>query len=184
MKHYHWILLKWNGWSIATKTMLCTSISLRRLQNQVFYTGTCHISWKTSMVQHSKPKISYYQDYNIWIIRHFLMQPINQPTNQPCHNKEGEEDIGHSNKGRFTLWTMKSSHGRLSDVIGRWSHPWTTWVYTKEKMAKWPRRLRSSKYNFLSLLYPLPWSNGFSVGTSKRGGLGKLARAHVINLPF
>jgi hypothetical protein len=22
-------------------------------------------------------------------------------------------------KGRFTLWTMKSSHGRLSDVIGR-----------------------------------------------------------------
>jgi hypothetical protein len=22
-------------------------------------------------------------------------------------------------EGRFTLWTMKSSHGRLSDVIGR-----------------------------------------------------------------
>jgi len=32
---------------------------------------------------------------------------------------------------------MKSSHGRLSDVIGRWSRPGTTWVYTKEKMAEW-----------------------------------------------
>jgi hypothetical protein len=26
---------------------------------------------------------------------------------------------GTRTKGRFTLWTMKSSHGRLSDVIGR-----------------------------------------------------------------
>jgi hypothetical protein len=40
------------------------------------------------------------------------------------------------------------------------------------------------KLFFLSLLYPLPWSNGFSVGTSKRGGLGKRARAHVIKMPF
>jgi hypothetical protein len=40
------------------------------------------------------------------------------------------------------------------------------------------------KFVILSLLYPLPWSNGFSVGTSKRGGLGKLARAHVIKMPF
>jgi hypothetical protein len=40
-------------------------------------------------------------------------------------------------KGWFTLWTMKSSLGRLSDVIGRWSCPGTTWVYTKEKMAEW-----------------------------------------------
>jgi hypothetical protein len=37
---------------------------------------------------------------------------------------------------------------------------------------------------FLSLLYPLPWSNGFSVGTSKRGGLGKIARAYVRKMPF
>ena len=29
------------------------------------------------------------------------------------------------------------------------------------------------KFVFLSLLYPLPWSNGFSFRTSKRGGLGK-----------
>jgi hypothetical protein len=39
-------------------------------------------------------------------------------------------------EGRFTLWTMKSSHGRLSDVIGRWSRSGTTWVYTKEKNGK------------------------------------------------
>jgi hypothetical protein len=39
--------------------------------------------------------------------------------------------------------------------------------------------LRSTKYCFLSLLYPLPWSNGFFVGSSKRGGPRKTARAHV-----
>jgi hypothetical protein len=40
------------------------------------------------------------------------------------------------------------------------------------------------KFVFLSLLYPLPWSNRFSVGTSKRGGLGKMARAHVRKMSF
>jgi hypothetical protein len=49
--------------------------------------------------------------------------------------RESRKIFGH-NQGRFTLWTMKSSHGRLSDVIGRLSRPGTTWVYTKEKMPK------------------------------------------------
>jgi hypothetical protein len=42
-----------------------------------------------------------------------------------------QETLGQTRMGTqgwFTLWTMKSSHGRLSDVIGRWSRPGTTWV--------------------------------------------------------
>jgi hypothetical protein len=54
-----------------------------------------------------------------------------------------------------------------------------TWVYTKEKMhGRVTTEVEVHKF-FLSLLYPLPWSNGFSVGTSKRGSLGKIARAHA-----
>ena len=38
----------------------------------------------------------------------------------------------------FTPWTMKSSQGLVKIVIGCWTHPGTTSVYTKEKMSKWP----------------------------------------------
>jgi hypothetical protein len=37
---------------------------------------------------------------------------------------------------------------------------------------------------FKSLLYPLPWSNMFSIGTSKIGGLGKIARARARKMLF
>ena len=83
---------------------------------------------------------------------------------------------------RFTLWTMKSSHGRLSDVIGRWSRP--DLRLHQGKNGRVTTEVEVHKFVFLSLLYPLPWSNGFSVGTSKRGGLGKIARAHVKEMPF
>jgi hypothetical protein len=65
-------------------------------------------------------------------------------------------------------WTLKSSWDDLGLHQGKNSRV-TTEVH---------------KFVFLGLLYPLPWSNGFSVGTSKRGGIGKIARAHVIKMPF
>ena len=52
------------------------------------------------------------------------------------------------------------------------------------KNGKVTMEVEVHKFVFLSLLYPLPWSNGFSVGTSKRGGLGKRARAHVRKMLF
>jgi hypothetical protein len=67
-------------------------------------------------------------------------------------------------------WTLKSSRDDLGLHQG--------------KNGRVIMEVEVHKFVFLSLLYPLPWSNGFFVGTSKRGGLGKLARAHVINLPF
>jgi hypothetical protein len=67
-------------------------------------------------------------------------------------------------------WTLKSSRDDLSLHQG--------------KNGRVTTEVEVHKFVFLSLLYPLPWSNEFSVGTSKRGGLGKLVRAHVINLPF
>jgi hypothetical protein len=67
-------------------------------------------------------------------------------------------------------WTLKSS--------------WDDLGLHQEKNGRVTTEVEVLEIFFLSLLYPLPWSNGFSVGTSKRGGLGKLARAHVINLPF
>jgi hypothetical protein len=86
-------------------------------------------------------------------------------------------------KGWFTLWTMKSYHGRLSDVIGREVVP--VWLgFTPRKKWQSDHGDWGPQNCFLSLLYPLPWSNGFSVGTSKRGGLGIRARAHVRKMPF
>ena len=61
-------------------------------------------------------------------------------------------------------WTLKSSQ----DDLG----------LHQEKNGRVTTEVEVHKLFFLSLLYPLPWSNGFSVGTSKRGGLGKKARAH------
>ena len=67
-------------------------------------------------------------------------------------------------------WTLKSSRDDLGLHQG--------------KNGRVTTEVEVHKFFFLSLLYPLPWSNGFSVGTSKRGGLGKIARAHVRKLPF
>ena len=39
------------------------------------------------------------------------------------------------------------------------------------------------KFCILSLFYPLPWSNGFSVGRGKRGGLEKQSGAHGRKMP-
>ena len=46
-------------------------------------------------------------------------------------------------KGLLTPWTMKSSQGPVQFVIGCWTRPMTTSVYTKEQMSEWPRSLRS-----------------------------------------
>ena len=39
-------------------------------------------------------------------------------------------------KGLFTPWTMKSSQGHVIYVIGCWTHPGTTMVYTKTKKCQ------------------------------------------------
>jgi hypothetical protein len=67
-------------------------------------------------------------------------------------------------------WTLKSSQDDLGLHQG--------------KNGRVTTEVEVHKFVFLSLLYPLPWSKGFSVGTSKRGGLGKIARAHVRKMPF
>ena len=67
-------------------------------------------------------------------------------------------------------WTLKSSRNDLGLHQG--------------KNGRVTTEVEVHKFVFLSPLYPLPWSNGFSVGTSKRGGLGKEARAHARKMPF
>jgi hypothetical protein len=67
-------------------------------------------------------------------------------------------------------WTLKSSRDNLGLHQGKNSRVTT--------------EVEVHKFVFLSLLYPLPWFNGFSVGTSKRGGLGKIARVHVRKMLF
>jgi hypothetical protein len=71
-------------------------------------------------------------------------------------------------------WTLKSSRDDLGLHQG--------------KNGKVTTEVEVHKFVFLSLLYPLPWSgpwsNGFSFGTSKRDGLGKIARAHIRKTPF
>jgi hypothetical protein len=59
-------------------------------------------------------------------------------------------------------WTLKSS--------------WDDLGLHQEKNGRVTTEVEVHNFVFLNLLYPLPWSNGFSVGTSKRGGLGKIAR--------
>jgi hypothetical protein len=56
--------------------------------------------------------------------------------------------------------------------------------FTPRKNGRVTTEVEVLKIFFLSLLYPLPWSNGFSVGRSKRGGLGKTTGAHVRKMPF
>ena len=62
-------------------------------------------------------------------------------------------------------WTLKSSRDDLGLHQG--------------KNGRVTTEVEVHKFVFLSLLYPLPWSNGFFVGSSKRGGPRKTARAHV-----
>jgi hypothetical protein len=73
-------------------------------------------------------------------------------------------------QGQFTLWTMNLDQGFVRQLIGCWSCPGTTSVYTKKKLAEVPWRSRSPKYNFLGLTTALTWSNGFFVERGKRGG--------------
>jgi hypothetical protein len=67
-------------------------------------------------------------------------------------------------------WTLKSS--------------WDDLGLHQGKNGRVTTEVKVHKFVFLSLLYPLPWSNGFSVGTIKRGGLGKITRAHVRKCHF
>ena len=53
--------------------------------------------------------------------------------------------------GLFTPWIMKSSKGPIKFVIGCWTPPMTTLVYTKEKMSKWPWSSRSIRVLRLTL---------------------------------
>src|ERR1700738_4640938 len=59
-------------------------------------------------------------------------------------------------------WTMKSSRDDLGLHQG--------------KNGRVTTEVEVHKFCILSLLYPLPWSNGFSVGRGKRGGPGKTVR--------
>ena len=76
-----------------------------------------------------------------------------------------------STKGLFKPWTMKSSQGHVKYVIGCWTHPGTTSVYTKEISSKWSWSPRSPKDIFQGLHYPLTWSNGFCSGRGKWSAL-------------
>ena len=42
------------------------------------------------------------------------------------------------NEGLLTPWTLKLSQGLVKFVIGCWTCPRTTLVYSKEKMSEWP----------------------------------------------
>jgi hypothetical protein len=72
-------------------------------------------------------------------------------------------------KGWFTLWTMKLDQGSVRELIGCWSCPETTSVYTKKTIAEGPWRSRSPKYNFRGLTNALTWSNKFCGERGKRG---------------
>ena len=75
-------------------------------------------------------------------------------------------------KGLFTPWTMKSSEGPAKPhVIGCWTRPRTTLVYTEDKMLEWSWSLRSPKDIFQDLHYSLTWSDGFCDGRGKRGAM-------------
>ena len=69
----------------------------------------------------------------------------------------------------FTPWTMKSSQSHVKYVIGCWTCPKTTSIYTKEKMLECSLSLRFSKDIFQGLHYPLTWSKGFCGGRGEKG---------------
>jgi hypothetical protein len=52
-------------------------------------------------------------------------------------------------------------------VIGCWTRPGTTSVYTKKKWLMWPHSLRSPKDIFQGLQYPLHGPTSFAVGKAK-----------------
>ena len=65
------------------------------------------------------------------------------PMVRPLDESRGSSPLqGHGS------WLMCEVSLRGGLHYGPWSRPGMTWVYTKEKMAEWPRRLRSSKKKF------------------------------------
>ena len=66
---------------------------------------------------------------------------------------------------------MKLFQGDVRAMIGCWTCPRITSVYTMEKMAEGSWRSRSPKYKFQGPLNTLSWSNGFCGERGKRGGL-------------
>ena len=80
-------------------------------------------------------------------------------------------DIRYCTKGRFTLWTRMPFHGDVRVLIGCWTRPGITSVYTNERMIKWPWMSRSPKYIFQGIINVLTRSNMFCSERGKRGGL-------------
>ena len=108
----------------------------------------------------------------------------NSWTNSNKHKRTADEPESETswlwwnrtNKGWFTLWTMKSDQGVVRALIGCWTCPGIISVYTKEQMAAGPWRSRSPKYSFQDLVNALTWSNGFCSERGKRSGMVGKAR--------
>ena len=76
-------------------------------------------------------------------------------------------------EGRFASWTRKSDQGVARALIGCWTRPGTTLVYTEEKMGEGPyMEVEVPKCNFQGLINALTWSNGFlRWERQERGGM-------------
>ena len=75
-------------------------------------------------------------------------------------------------------WTVKSSQGPVTFVIGCWTHPGTTTVYTKEKMSKWPWSSQVPKRHTLRPTWSMTWPNMFCRGRGNKGAWVKKPRTH------
>ena len=95
-----------------------------------FKINVCHLECAKLMCH---VNILFYSTFFLELIRYLNLTPIINLW---------------SPKGRFTQWTMKLSHGDLRALIGCWSRPETTSVYTTKKMVEGSWTLRSPKYNF------------------------------------
>ena len=100
-----------------------------------------------------------------WLV---WMDPLRAIFNSLLYESDDSRKV---TQGWFTVWTTKSDQGAIRALIGCWTHPNTTFVYSKEKMAKGPQRLRFPKYNFQGLINALTWSNRFWCERGKGGGL-------------
>ena len=71
-------------------------------------------------------------------------------------------------KGLFTLWTMKLSQGPVKFVIGCWTRPKTSLVYTKEKNCQSDYGVRGPQKTYFKA-YIIHWHGptDFVVGEAK-----------------
>ena len=141
--------IEWIWFWVGISIWVLQAITLFR--STTLLCGTENIMWNISHMQteHEEYFIEYFQSYGtmlwIWVMLWGRLLSM---------------------EGLFTLWAMKVSQGSVEYVIGCWTCPRTTSVYTKGKKSEWPWSLRS-----IGIHYPLPWSNGFCCGWDKIGAL-------------